>query len=431
MPRAKQAGRRYRTRGEGSLYEKKRTWTTRDGKIRSKLMWVAAISEGYASKEGRFRRRRKYFYASSAAGARMARDQYLAQAGKAVPSEAEREEVTIGEFIPAFIDHWKTHRKSNGDTRSAATLNSYEQTLRLHVEPYVGRLRVADLSPSDARRLYKTLEAKVSPSMQARAHVSLRVLLNYAVAEGIIAASPLQSIRQAAPKHKRPQVEPLNERQVRAVLKAAKGHRIADAMIALALDSGMRQGELFGLRWSEVDVPGRKIHVTRSAREVAGEITVDRPKSGSGRVIAISASTAAALERRSLLARKEGLQRCELVFPAERGGLLYKSNFLRNVWDPIRQAAELPKVRFHDLRHTCATLLLRANIHPKVVQERLGHASIALTMDTYSGSIPSMQAGAAKAIGDLLVRLGRKTGSGTLAVHGGTKSGATGKRKPS
>ena len=108
------------------------------------------------------------------------------------------------------------------------------------------------------------------------------------------------------------------------------------------------------------------------------------------------------------MALREGLGNCPLVFPAEKGGLLHKSNFLRDVWKPIREAAGLSTAQFKTLRHTCAVTLLREGENPKTVQQRLGHASITVTMDTYAAWVPNLQDTAAAAMSRVFGRLGRR-----------------------
>lgn len=205
-------------------------------------------------------------------------------------------------------------------------------------------------------------------------------------------------MRKTAPRHKRPRIESLTQKQAKTLMKAAKGHRLG-ALFVLALTTGMRQGELFGLRWSDFDLRRRTLYVQRSAQEVSGEITFVEPKTDlSRRRVSLSNIAVEALKRRRALADREE-HRSDLVFPSERGYVLRKSNFLRKDWEPIRTAAGLSKTRFHDLRHTAATLLLIEGVHPKVVSEMLGHASVRLTLDTYSHVIPTLQAGAATAFG--------------------------------
>jgi integrase len=388
MPRTRKLAQRRRTRGEGTLYEKTRTWKTSDGKTRSKKMWVAAVSEGSVAERGRTRRQRRFFYGKTAEEARDARNRYLNEAGKEVPQE-QPNSTTLSEFASRFIRHSETHTR-------ATTARSYEQVLRLHVVPYIGTVALAELSSDRIKALYASLKTKVSASMLARVHIVLRAMLNFAIEEKFLkAVSPLASIRKAAPRHKSPRIEALTGRQANALLKAAKRHRL-EALFVLALTTGMRQGELFALRWSDLDLSKRTLSVARSAQEVNGEITFVEPKTESSRRrITLSNVAVAALKGRRSMAARERHQ-SELVFPSERGYPLRKSNFIRRDWEPIRAAANVA-VRFHALRHTAASLLLIEGTNPKVVQEMLGHSSVRLTLDTYSHLIPTMQAGAADA----------------------------------
>lgn len=193
----------------------------------------------------------------------------------------------------------------------------------------------------------------------------------------------------------------LTEKEVKRLLKVAKGNRL-EALIVLALTTGMRQGELFALRWSDVDLQRKTLSVQRSAQEIDGDIRFVEPKTDlSRRRISLSKIAVNALKSRGAIAKREG-HGSELVFPSPRGDVLRKSNFIRREWEPMRTAAGIPNARFHDLRHTAASLLLAEGVNPKVVQEMHGHASIRLTLDTYSHLIPTMQAGAADAFDRML-----------------------------
>jgi integrase len=392
MPRTKAPIARRRTRGEGTLYEKTRTWKTSDGKTRSKKLWVAAISEGQVTERGLTRRRRRFFYGKTAAEARGARDRYLSEVGREIP-QTDAASITVVEYVQRFHEHLDA-RIAAGEL-SATTKNAYGQILRLYVIPGLGHDRLSGLSSERIKRLYEGLRPKVSPSRLARIHVILRAMLNMAREERFITTSPLDSIRKTAPRHRGARIEALTERQAKALLKAAKGHRL-EGLVALALTTGMRQGELFALVWSDVDLRRRTLYVRRSAQEIVGNVTFVEPKTAlSRRRITLSGVALAALKGRQALAKRE--PGSDLVFPDDRGGPLLKDPFSRKVWDPMRKAAGLPDLNFHRLRHTAASLLLIEGVHPKVVSEMLGHSSIRLTLDTYSHLIPTMQAGAADA----------------------------------
>jgi integrase len=339
MARTKTSTRqRRRTRGEGTLYEKTRIWKTADGKTRSKKYWVAAISEGYVTENGRSQRRRRFFYGGSAAEARVKRDHYLTKVGKRTPRE-QIDSTTVEQYAERFMGHVKNHTR-------ATTAHSYDHTLRLHILPRIGAMKLSDLTPDVVKAMYSALRSDVSPSMVARCHAVLRVMLNLAVEEHFIEMSPLHTIRRAAPRYKRPRIEPPGEEGAKKVLNAAKGHRL-EALIVLAMTAGLRQGELFALRWSDIDLRRRTLFVQRSAQEVAGEITFEQPKTDSSRRrITLSRFAVESLKRRRTIASREGHD-SELAFCSTAGCVLRKSNFLRRDWDPVRKAAGFPKLRFH------------------------------------------------------------------------------------
>jgi integrase len=386
MPRTETAKKRARKRGEGSL---------RQRTVGGRIFWEARLPASKSS-----RRVRESFYGKTIEEAVAKRNAYLVEAGKPVPPDEPLPATSVADFAQVFLENRKRNKRP-------ATYESYETTLRVHVLPHIGSRKMATLRDTDVTRLYRQLEDSVSPSMRKRVHTALRAMLNYAVERKAIAVSPLATIKQDVPRYKPPAVHPLTESQVASLLKASRKDR-QEALIVLALDSGARQGELFGLHWDDVNLAKGEVYIHQAASETADGVTIQEPKTPhSRRNLPITPETVKALRNRKAIAAREGLADCPLVFPSERGHVLRKANFLRDTWNPIRKAAGIPTARFHDLRHTTATMLLKANVHPKVVQERLGHFSVALTLDTYSAFIPSMQAGAAKALSGILGRLQR------------------------
>jgi integrase len=199
-----------------------------------------------------------------------------------------------------------------------------------------------------------------------------------------------------------------DDEQTGRLLAAAKGNRL-EALFVLAVDTGMRQGELFGLQWSAVDFEAGAVLVQRSLEEINGTHRLKEPKSGRGRRVDLSSFALAMLQdhRKAMLA--EGHYRPDgPVFCDHDGGWLRKPNFLRRVLRPLQASAKIPAIRFHDLRHTAATLMLLNDVNVKVVSERLGHGSVQITLDTYSHVLPTMQKLAADRM-DRFFR--RKTGT--------------------
>jgi len=226
--KAKKAARR--ARGEGTLGTKT---------INGQTYYTARVRVLLNGK-----RRRRDFYDKTLAGVRAKRDTFLRTLGEAPPPEKGDDGTSVSDYIKRFLDH------AQANTR-ATTHRSYEQVTRLHIEPHIGAIRIAALTDADVKAMYKTLESNVSPSMLARGHTTLRVVLNMAVEERVIPASPLATIRRSAPRYRFAPVQPLAEAQFAALLKAARGHRL-EALFVTALDTGMREGELFALRWRDV-----------------------------------------------------------------------------------------------------------------------------------------------------------------------------------
>ncbi len=208
---------------------------------------------------------------------------------------------------------------------------------------------------------------------------------------GIVSRNVTDSV--AKPKNARSEIHVLNPKQVSALLKVSRKDPLY-ALYYLAVATGMRQGELFALRWSDVDFERSIIRVRNTLSNVTlkpVEVKTERSK----RAIAVTPAVIAELEEhRERQIQKFGKQ--IYVFLSDKGHPLRVSNVTRKSWKPLLRAANLPDMRFHDLRHTSATLMLLAGVHVKVVSERLGHASVAFTMDTYAHVLPSMQQDAAR-----------------------------------
>ena len=171
----------------------------------------------------------------------------------------------------------------------------------------------------------------------------------------------------------------------------------------LAVTAGMRPGELLGLQWSDVDLKGKAVMVQHSLQELNGQLKLAEPKTARGRRrIDLPQMAIDALVRHRARLLKEGLAGVAWVFPNASGGPWRRSHFHFNEYKPLLMRANLPDIRFHDLRHTSATLLLSQGVHPKVVQERLGHSQISVTLDTYSHVLPTMQLEAAGKFDELL-----------------------------
>jgi integrase len=221
------------------------------------------------------------------------------------------------------------------------------------------------------------------------------------------------------PRVPKSEITPLDQQQVGKLLAAAKDDRL-EAVYVVAIGSGLRLGELFGLQWTNVDLKAGRIAVRHTLTEVGGKLSLTEPKTAKGRRLVTLPRTAvdALIDHRKRMVAA-GFAGVRFVFFNSAGGPLRRSHFHRNEFKPLLKRAELPNIRFHDLRHTSATLLLAQGVHPKVVQERLGHAQISLTLDTYSHVLPSIEAEAASRLDSLLVATPAGENGGKLAVNAG------------
>jgi integrase len=197
-------------------------------------------------------------------------------------------------------------------------------------------------------------------------------------------------------------IRPLSPEQARRLLHEARGDRF-EALYVLALTTGLRQGELLGLRWEDVDLSAKRLRVRRTL-VTGSKLTFGQPKSSRGRRgVALTPHAADSLTVHRDQQQDGSLyDRTGLVFCTSKGTPIAPQNLVRRCFKPLLKRAGLPNIRFHDLRHTCATLLLGRGVHPKVVQDLLGHAQITLTLDTYSHVLPDMQAEVVDAMQDVL-----------------------------
>jgi integrase len=270
------------------------------------------------------------------------------------------------------------------------TLAFHTYNVRKHLAPVLGRTPLAKLRPSHVAALYTALAGKgVSPATQRHAGVTLSAALNDAVKMGLLPSNPARSIKK--PKVQRKEIHPLDADQVRLFLAATESDRL-HALYVLAVDSGMRQGELFGLLWDAVDFTTGTITVLRSLEERRGIHRLKDVKTPSSRrAIRVSPTTMAALNQHRRKQLAKGLYREDgAVFTDVTGGWLRKNNFRRDSFQKALKRAGLPRIRFHDLRHTCATLMILNGINVKAVSATLGHANIGVTLNTYSHFVPEM-----------------------------------------
>ena len=311
---------------------------------------------------------------------------------------------TLGDYL----DKWLAEA-AKGRVRGQ-TFETYEARLRRYVRPALGDRRLCDLTPLDLQTLYGGMTARgLSPQTVRQTHAPLRLALEQAVRWGMLSRNVATLVD--LPHQEKREMQALTPEEAQAFLQAAQEDPWR-ALWALALDTGMRPEEYLALRWSDVDLPGRTVRVQQ---------VLVRPKAGPGyrfeppktpksrRTIPVGGATAKALSAHKVCKARERLAAgvpdgdLGLVFAAENGEPLRLNNLTRRHFKTLLAKAGLSAtIRLYDLRHTCATLLLAAGENPKVVSERLGHASVTLTLDTYSHVLPTMQRAAADRLDAIL-----------------------------
>jgi integrase len=294
--------------------------------------------------------------------------------------------------VTEYLDRWLTDAVQ--DTVRQRTYERYEQIARVHIKPALGRLKLKSLTTTHVRGLYREkLDAGLAPRTVQYIHTTLHKALKDAVADGLIPRNVAKGIK--APRPRKQEINALAADQAHGFLSAARGDRF-EALYVVALHCGLREGELLGLRWEDVDLAAGTLSVRRTLSQARIGHMFEAPKNGNGRNVRLTSGAVEALKRHRAGQNGEQIrmgslwQDHGLVFPSQRGTTMNASNLTARSFKSLLKRAGLPDIRLHDLRHTCATLLLSEGVHPKFVQELLGHANISITLDTYSHVLPSM-----------------------------------------
>jgi integrase len=251
-------------------------------------------------------------------------------------------------------------------------------------------------------------EGKLSPRSVAYIRVVLRAALNQAIRWNLVARNAAELVE--SPRVRRFEIKPLTPEQARQLLDAAKGSRL-EALCAVALACGLRMGEILGLRWQDVDLDARRLAVRQSIQRQrgAGLVAVEPKTERSRRTIEVPAPLIAALKAHRLRQIEERLAEGShwhdggLVFASAVGTGIEPRN-LHRAFKALLKRAGLPDIRFHDLRHSAASLMLAQGVPLRVVMEVLGHSSISLTADTYSHVMPSLVRDATEKAAAILFR---------------------------
>jgi len=290
---------------------------------------------------------------------------------------------------------------------SPRTVEGYESIIRCHLIPALGNIILTQLKPAHLQRLYsEKLSAGFSNRTTRYIHSTLHRSLHIAVKLGLLIRNPAGAVDP--PKAQQREMRTMSESDIHIFLEYARSTRYY-ILFYLVLFTGLRRSEVLALKWSKVDLILCQLYVTLGLHQLQdGSLEFRQPKTAKGRrLVSLPPSAVLLLKEHRLqqeIERKNvGLELSEddLVFSQEDGKPLLP-NSVSHAWSKIANRAGLKGIRLHDARHTHASIMLKQGVHPKVVQERLGHASIQITLDTYSHVTPGLQQAAANRFDEIV-----------------------------
>ncbi|SKA80739.1 Site-specific recombinase XerD [Agreia bicolorata] len=374
-----------RANGEGSIYQRK------DGR------WTGAT---YVIRPDGGRERRQVYGTTRGAVAAKIAD-LITKTANGVPASSS------DWTVEGYAAHWLANI-APGALRPA-TRSNYAWIMRKYVVPAVGKRKLDKLTPAHVREMHTKVSATgVSDRTVQLSHAVLRTMLSEAVREQYVSRNVASLVR--APRGERAEIVPWSLADVEAFVKAAKDHRLS-ALFTLAYSTGLRRGELLGLRWQDLDFDRRLLHVRQTLQRLGKDegLVLGPPKSMRSRrsiplpAVAVEALTVHRQEQlveRS--AAREGWVESDFVFTTTIGTSIEPSNLLRT-FNALTVKAGVRRIRFHDLRHTFASLMFSQNVPPRVVMDVLGHSTLAITTDLYAHIMPSALVDAATAMDSLHV----------------------------
>ena len=326
--------------------------------------------------------------------------------------------VTVKEHMETWLESVVKNRVR------VKTYLDYKDLTRLNITPIIGNIRLDKLKPEQIQILYNDmLKRNLSPRTVRYTHTILNNSLKQAVKWNRIYRNPAELVD--LPRQEKKEMTALSPEQTKVFMEAIT-YSPWKAIFSLLIDSGMRPGEALGLKWDDVDFENSRVTINRSLTRIPknsdpelyllkiilniGNWIIQEPKTKrSRRTIPLTKHIINDLREHQIKQKQQKLKAKpgtytdqSFIFAANNGEPMSEQNIYNRHFKPILKYARLPSIRLYDLRHSCATLLLSAGENPKVVSERLGHASIVLTLDTYSHVLPDMQKSATDKMEDLL-----------------------------
>jgi len=368
-----------RANGEGSIYQRK------DGR------WSASLSVG--------RGKRKHFLGSTRAAVNKRLIAAMKSRDDGLPVVDERQ--TVAQFLGSWVAEKQTSARPG-------TVRGYESKIRIHIVPALGTITLAKLTPQRLQTFFnERLASGLAPQTVHHIRAILRASLADAVRWGLVVRNAAELVDPPRVPHD--EIRPLAPAEAQALLAAATGNRL-EALYSVALALGLRQGEALGLRWDDIDFDTGTLRVSQSLQRINKSFEFVEPKTArSRRTLALPSIANNALRAHRTKQLEERLaagpmwEEHGLVFTRANGKPLHGSNVTREFQRMLEQAG-LRRLRFHDMRHACASLMIAQGVHPRVVMETLGHSQIGITMNLYSHVLPEAQRLAAAQMDAVLTR---------------------------
>lgn len=346
---------RKRANGNGSIFQLK------DGS------WRAVVSCGQISGK-RIRKTKK---AATRDAAKVALTELQLEVSGGLPVSTD---LTIATWLSEWLEACKADKMADN------TIISYELAIKNHLVPKIGAAKISEISSVQIDKAFR--ELKAGSRTRELAFTILSAAMNRAKRKGLITSNPCNDADR--PSYTPEEIVPLSQNDVERILKAKSADRL-HAVYVLAFSYGPRQGEMFGLRWCDVDLKNRRVRFVQQACETSGKLIFKKLKTkAAARTIVISEAVASAIQSRRLIAMREGHASSELVFTSEDGTAIRRSNFGNRQWRPLLKSLGIGHCGFHNSRHTAASLMLGAGVPLHVVSKILGHAKPSITLDLYS-----------------------------------------------
>lgn len=312
--------------------------------------------------------------------------------------------MTTGEWLQKWLDVYVSHSTK----KRKRTIETYTSVTKRHLIPAFEGIPLQKLTAAHIQHYYNT--SKLASSTLEQHHAILHQALKVAtINDRLINVNPAELVVEKPVAKKNQEMEVWSQEEVRKFLLVAReAGTHSEAFYRLAVESGMRRGEICGLKWEDLDLNALRISVKRTLLKPGPNPELGPPKSGRSRAVDISPQMASLLRKHKAeqnelkLSLGGAYEDKDFVFAKDSGHPTQMNNFGQRSFKDLIEKAGVKKIRFHDLRHTSATLLMEGETHPKVVQERLGHSNIAMTLDRYSHVTPTMQKSAAQLLGNAL-----------------------------